>query len=70
MRLHLIEVLKLMYYWSLQMPNKDTVDLLRISEKTIIKYNQIVRQLVINDLNFEDYKVFWNYLFSKQRRRS
>jgi hypothetical protein len=48
-RLTLFDIMKLLRHWALEYRSCDTSLVLNIARKTVIKYNQLFRQVVIND---------------------
>ncbi len=56
-RLQLIEIVHLAWYWALQLPMVDTAREMEISQTTVTKYNKLFRQIVIKNLKLDTFKV-------------
>jgi hypothetical protein len=56
-RLQLIEIVHLAWYWALQLPMVDTAREMEISRTTVTKYNQLFRQIAIKNLKLDTFKV-------------
>ena len=56
-RLPLFILMKLIFYWAIQVKITDIANILDVSAKTIVKYFKIIREICIKALNRENLKI-------------